>query len=386
MHRDDDVLTSASCKGLYSLKVDANILHRDVSVNNIMYEKLDGRYNFILIDFDMATTLAPDVASSDPTSKDRTGTLPFMARDLIYAAIVERATKTGKPIPVVPQTLVKQCLRHDFESLLYVCIWILCMFVHSGLTIPEAHALKGEMRHWENSRELTAAYDNKIACCHKGPRWAFSPSANALQGWFEAWWQFLRHSDDAGQRQETAVQKAARWNVPAPEFDWETLGHTFTAATLKRALTPFIPLDDTGRVSATFEEATIYHLVPGTKPADNEQGPANGDVDETNDDLEDAELEGDEVITESEAVFTTTDAGLDPSTNATTPGDADLEAPRATSTTAADVTASAAVVDAPALQPVVLADADAARVPAVQPPVENIRSRLRTRKPICYKE
>ena len=351
-----------------------------------MYEKLDGRYNFILIDFDMATTLAPDAVSSDPKSKDRTGTLPFMARDLIYAAIVERANKTGQPVHGTKRTLIKQCLRHDYESLLYVCVWILCMCVHSGLTTSEVHALKTEMRRWENSKDLAVAYTSKVTCCQEGPTWSLSPAANALDGWFEAWWQILRHSNDERQRQETAVHNAAKRGVPAPEFDWETLGDTFTAATLKHALTPFMPLDDTGRVSATFVDADIYHLVPGTEPAAIEQGPANGDVDETNDDLEDAELEGDDVITESEAVFTTTDGDMEPSTNATTPGDADLKAPRATSTTAADVTPSAAVVDAPALQAIVLADADAARVPAVQPPAENIRSRLRTRKPICYKE
>ena len=55
-----------------------------------MYEIRDGRYYFILIDFDMAVYLGNGKkrgeagnGSLSATSKNRTGTLPFMACELV---------------------------------------------------------------------------------------------------------------------------------------------------------------------------------------------------------------------------------------------------------------------------------------------------------------
>ena len=62
------------------------MLHRDVSVNNIMYEIREGKFYFILIDFDMAVRIAPDESSYVASSRYRTGTLPFMAYELVKDA------------------------------------------------------------------------------------------------------------------------------------------------------------------------------------------------------------------------------------------------------------------------------------------------------------
>ena len=43
-----------TCTGLHDLRYKANMLHRDISVNNIMYQMRNGRHHFVLIDFDMA--------------------------------------------------------------------------------------------------------------------------------------------------------------------------------------------------------------------------------------------------------------------------------------------------------------------------------------------
>ncbi|QRV85648.1 hypothetical protein RhiJN_13666 [Ceratobasidium sp. AG-Ba] len=96
---------------------DIGILHCDISVGNMMYDPL-GQEPY-LIDGD----LGKSVKNLDsPSSDHRTGTLPFMAIDLLVA----------KP--------PKHMYRHDLESFFYVLIWI-CAPDHSGWetvdSIPE---------------------------------------------------------------------------------------------------------------------------------------------------------------------------------------------------------------------------------------------------------
>ncbi|KAI0791859.1 hypothetical protein C8Q75DRAFT_756592 [Abortiporus biennis] len=62
---------------------------------------------FILNDFDLATFIKPDgTPAAETSSKHRTGTLPFMARDILKN-------------PFKPHYL-----RHDLESAVYIAFWI----------------------------------------------------------------------------------------------------------------------------------------------------------------------------------------------------------------------------------------------------------------------
>jgi serine/threonine protein kinase len=83
------------------------IEHGDISIGNLMYD-LDTKRG-VLNDFDLARLSAPDRTRS---SKDNTGTLPFLALDLLN----ERALSGG----------VRRLYRHDAESftwcLIYICI------------------------------------------------------------------------------------------------------------------------------------------------------------------------------------------------------------------------------------------------------------------------
>ncbi|KAI0324177.1 hypothetical protein GY45DRAFT_1439236 [Cubamyces sp. BRFM 1775] len=99
---------------LHHLRHDALILHRDVSVRNIMCEITEDGPNFIFGDFDLAVTLNPDGTPQDPTGKRHTGTLPFMAIELLE----DMASKPGpNSAPVVHE------LHHDYESLYWVTLW-----------------------------------------------------------------------------------------------------------------------------------------------------------------------------------------------------------------------------------------------------------------------
>lgn len=81
----------------------AGVIHRDISENNLMYRmKADGTICGVLSDYDLSLMLA--LQDRGPSSKQRTGTRPFMARDLL------------EPTPR------KHLYRHDLESLFYVII------------------------------------------------------------------------------------------------------------------------------------------------------------------------------------------------------------------------------------------------------------------------
>ena len=85
------------------------ILHRDISLNNLMLRKEGDKAYGVLNDFDLAVDA--DVKSA--SSKQRTGTKPFMAIDLL------------RDHPSV------HMYRHDLESMFYVLVWITSRF-HNG--------------------------------------------------------------------------------------------------------------------------------------------------------------------------------------------------------------------------------------------------------------
>ena len=89
------------------------MLHRDISVNNIMVHMLGDKYHFILNDFDMGVVLPKDENSPHlPSSKNRTGTYAFMAVALLEDAEFFKTMSKYKPI--------RHLLCHDFESFLLV--------------------------------------------------------------------------------------------------------------------------------------------------------------------------------------------------------------------------------------------------------------------------
>ncbi|KAI0660111.1 hypothetical protein C8Q70DRAFT_978332 [Cubamyces menziesii] len=99
-------------ESLHCLRYDAKILHRDVSVRNIMCEETEKGPNFILGDFDLAIVLNEDGTSVSPTGKRHVGTLPFMAQKLVEDLAYH---------PDRPRVLHE--LHHDYESLYWVALW-----------------------------------------------------------------------------------------------------------------------------------------------------------------------------------------------------------------------------------------------------------------------
>jgi serine/threonine protein kinase len=102
------------------------ILHRDISLDNLMLRKEGDKIYAVLNDFDLA--VSADVKSM--SSKHRTGTKPFMAIDLIH------------PDPTV------HMYRHDLESMFYVLVWITSRF-HNGQEIADP-----PLQEWADNADL----------------------------------------------------------------------------------------------------------------------------------------------------------------------------------------------------------------------------------------
>lgn len=83
------------------------IVHGDISLSNLMYRQ--NRFDLVgmLNDFDLAAVVDPGTRSPPKTGWERTGTLPFMALDLL------RYTK-GE---------IKRWYRHDLESFAWCLFW-----------------------------------------------------------------------------------------------------------------------------------------------------------------------------------------------------------------------------------------------------------------------
>ncbi len=93
----------------------ARILHRDISLGNIMWHERRGRICGVLNDFDLSSFRE----NTSPSSKQRTGTRPFMAKEF----------------HVNPSSPPLHLYRHDLESIFYV-LFILVV-AHKLLDVPQ---------------------------------------------------------------------------------------------------------------------------------------------------------------------------------------------------------------------------------------------------------
>ncbi|KAF8874972.1 hypothetical protein BD779DRAFT_1450466, partial [Infundibulicybe gibba] len=90
------------------------IRHSDISINNLMYRRENGRTHGVLNDFDLASC----GEFTGPQSRQRTGTKQFMAYDLLD-----------------PHKSHSHFYRHDLESIFYVMVFHFCGH-HQGEEIP----------------------------------------------------------------------------------------------------------------------------------------------------------------------------------------------------------------------------------------------------------
>ncbi|KAG1876129.1 hypothetical protein C8R48DRAFT_690769 [Suillus tomentosus] len=93
------------------------VYHRNVSPGNMMWYRKNGKLISVLNDYDLSSL----ANALGPQGNERTGTVPFMALDLL--------TKEGQ------QGKVKHLYRYDLESFMWVFAWIFLRY-RQGVLLP----------------------------------------------------------------------------------------------------------------------------------------------------------------------------------------------------------------------------------------------------------
>lgn len=218
------------------------MLHRDISVNNIMYEKRgDNYYHFILIDFDMAVVLPKDESTYVASSKHRTGTPPFMALELVFDAW--KSSKKGRH-----WTPKKHLLRHDFESLFWVSLWCVLALLKNGLSNSEVDELLGYVKSWE-AGDLDDIAGRKLFICINGLEEFgidLPPAAACLRRWFKAWTKLLLEASTITGTclQKNFSDKDTDDDNGSSKADWETAKGKLTKEELQRVLMKAFPIPE----------------------------------------------------------------------------------------------------------------------------------------------
>ncbi|KAF8875297.1 hypothetical protein BD779DRAFT_1563794 [Infundibulicybe gibba] len=135
------------------------VRHCDISVSNLMYDEISKRG--ILNDFDLALLRI----HRSPSGTERTGTMPFMALDLL-----EKPAWNGE---------VRREYRHDAESFAWVLLWICCTY-RNGKELP-IRPLQGFIQ-----RDFNTTYEKKLAMSRRLDDGSLEPTASYRKEYFTA--------------------------------------------------------------------------------------------------------------------------------------------------------------------------------------------------------
>ena len=174
----------------------ANILHHDISLDNLMLRKEGGKVYGVLNDMDLAVSV--DV--TDPSSKQRTGTKPFMAIDLL------------RPDPPA------HMYRHDLESMFYVLTWITLWRFHDGEEIADP-----PLQEWADEGGVTLVGEKYRFIMSEPPQ----PTSkfNALGRWVVSLQTMFRDGFSARKKYRSELAIAIRSKAMHPLiFEDEMLG------------------------------------------------------------------------------------------------------------------------------------------------------------------
>jgi len=220
------------------LRHKAHLLHRDISAGNIMYTTRNNQDCFILNDFDLAAEVNESgQPMGGPTSRHRTGTLPFMAYELLEdmhnAALAKQRGKEHRAI--------LHCVRFDFESLFWVALW--CAIKVVGQGIPRRKDIEATRRmaylvEWEaGSYHAIATKKSWLLTRAEVLRQAnLSPTFAPLMDWFVGFQTCF--ADGVLKRQGWLNKQERRKTKDAPETfqQFETLHDEVTLENLLDAM------------------------------------------------------------------------------------------------------------------------------------------------------
>ncbi|TFY75704.1 hypothetical protein EWM64_g8308 [Hericium alpestre] len=174
-----------------------NILHRDISVGNILCEERpDHKFDAIVNDFDLATRIKDDGSPEVSLSNHRTGTLPFMALELLRKQTIQHR------------------LRHDLESLFYVAVW---WAIEKDST--DNHNARNALAKWNQGPEEKVALVKRdfleksfivSKATFTGPYFTFEESLQQLREMFHEVNFKLQKLDEQERQDQVAADNAER--------------------------------------------------------------------------------------------------------------------------------------------------------------------------------
>jgi len=103
------------------INIKDQILHRDLGLQGFKCYKVKDRWKAVLIDHDLSTILSAD-EERQANNKHRTGTAPFMARELLKEA--------------PPGVMIEHVYAHELESWLYPYLYPLKIYKGCAIESP----------------------------------------------------------------------------------------------------------------------------------------------------------------------------------------------------------------------------------------------------------
>ncbi|KAF9258777.1 hypothetical protein L218DRAFT_876222 [Marasmius fiardii PR-910] len=195
------------------LYVIPKILHRDISLNNVMFRRNPVTHEVygVLNDFDLSSRVGEDRTAS---SKQRTGTKPYMAHDLFD-----------------DQWVLGHLYRHDLESIFYVLLCLCSRYKGPG---EHVDVLKGQPPPYEDwfteSNETVRALKNLLFSDHSRK---ITDVITDFFRHFEAWAVGIYRCFRRGSAYRTLA------GIDNNPFDHHTLGGQFTYATVSAIMSHF---------------------------------------------------------------------------------------------------------------------------------------------------
>ncbi|KAJ3790493.1 protein kinase [Lentinula aff. detonsa] len=182
------------------------ILHRDLSIGNIMFRRKDGKIYGVLNDFDLSSRVQN--MDKGPTSNHRTGTRPFMSIDLLD-----------------PDWEGGHLYRHDIESLFYIMLCLACRYRRPNVPTPEPRAYAV----WFSGTDLQPYFAG-----------------------FTRWLRRIREKLHSGYKRRPAYssEESSQPGIESdddessdsdedPNFDWNTLNQRVSYTTMRSIMSSF---------------------------------------------------------------------------------------------------------------------------------------------------
>ncbi|KAF5358710.1 hypothetical protein D9757_013025 [Collybiopsis confluens] len=188
------------------------ILHRDLSMANIMYRRDGDNVYGVLNDFDLS--LFRTCMDEGPTSKHRTGTKPFMAYDLLDT----HWDKVHR-------------YRHDLESLFYIMLIVCCHY-----SDPTTRAPNLQFSGWFDRADQDIAYAKYHLLGSPSPILPVQPYFSAFTNWLP----FICRIFGRGYKSRlSAFYLSVEERIRAEPYDWDTLGGHVTYTTVMKIMGSF---------------------------------------------------------------------------------------------------------------------------------------------------